>query len=169
MASLNIGLFRPPEIPTEAGGAVVLYAQWTKMPETATLTFDLGGGTLDGKTGSITMQVKVGSQIEIPAAPTREGYTFKYWQGSEYYPGDKYRVKRDHTFTAVWEKNAEGGSGGSGGSSDTTRGSSAGTGDHNGMLVMALSACTLVAAGALVLASTRRRRDHAYSGKHVKR
>ena len=75
----------------------------TKM---GTLTFNLGGGTLDGKTGSITIEANVGDTITIPNAPTREGYTFKYWQGSEYYPGDKYKVEGDHTFTAVWEKSS---------------------------------------------------------------
>ena len=72
-----------------------------------TLTFDLAGGTLDGKTGIITVKANVGEVISIPAAPVREGYTFKYWKGSEYHPGDKYTVEGDHAFTAVWEKEAE--------------------------------------------------------------
>lgn len=75
--------------------------------EQGTLTFDLAGGTLDGKTGSITIVANVGDTVTIPDAPTREGYTFKYWKGSEYHPGDTYTVEGDHTFTAEWEKNEE--------------------------------------------------------------
>ena len=89
----------------ENGGKITLYAQWKETPvKTGLLTFDLGGGTLDGKTGSITVSANVGDIIEMPAAPTREGYIFKYWKGSEYQPGDKYTVEGDHTFTAVWEE-----------------------------------------------------------------
>ena len=35
----------------------------------------------------------------------REGYTFTYWKGSEYQPGDKYTVTEDHTFEAQWKEN----------------------------------------------------------------
>ena len=69
------------------------------------LTFDLGGGMIDGKT-TLTIEANVGDVITIPGAPTRDGYTFKYWEGSVYYPGEKYTVEGDHTFTAMWEKNA---------------------------------------------------------------
>lgn len=31
-----------------------------------------------------------GEVITIRDKPTREGYTFLYWKGSEYYPGDSY-------------------------------------------------------------------------------
>ena len=74
---------------------------------TATLTFDLGGGTLDGKTGQITVEAAVGDVIRLPGAPTRDGYTFQYWKGSEYEAGAEYTVEGDHTFTAVWEKDGE--------------------------------------------------------------
>lgn len=46
--------------------------------EKATLTFDLAGGTLDGNTGTITVEATVGDTIKLPSAPTREGYTFRY-------------------------------------------------------------------------------------------
>lgn len=88
--------------------------------EKGALTFNLGGGMLDGKTGTITIEANVGDTITIPNAPTREGYTFQYWRGSEYYPGDKYTVKGDHTFTAVWKKNASGETPGTSSSSTTT-------------------------------------------------
>lgn len=88
------------------GETITLYAQWKETPvKTALLTFDLAGGTLDGKTGSFDVRANVGDVIKMPAAPTRNGYTFMYWKGSELHPGDKYTVKGDHTFTAIWKKN----------------------------------------------------------------
>jgi len=74
--------------------------------EKGTLTFDLAGGTLDGKTGKVTVEANVGDTIKLPGAPKREGYTFKCWKGSEYAAGAQYKVEGDHTFTAEWEKNA---------------------------------------------------------------
>lgn len=67
---------------------------------------DLAGGTLDGQTGTVVIEAEKGSVIDIPAAPTRDGYVFQYWEGSRHYPGDKYTVTGDHTFTAVWEERA---------------------------------------------------------------
>ncbi len=67
------------------------------------LTFDLGGGTLDGKTGTITISCKYGSTINLPKAPTKDGNVFKCWKGSEYEAGAEYKVEGAHAFTAVWE------------------------------------------------------------------
>ena len=47
----------------------------------------------------------VGDAISILGAPTRDGFTFRYWKGSAYNPGDPYTVTGDHTFTAVWAAN----------------------------------------------------------------
>ena len=66
------------------------------------ISYDLNGGTLNGKTGIITEKHKEGEEITIPDAPTREGYKFDYWEGSKHYPGDKYVIVGDHTFKAVW-------------------------------------------------------------------
>ncbi|MBQ6395772.1 MAG: InlB B-repeat-containing protein, partial [Atopobiaceae bacterium] len=68
---------------------------------------DLGGGTLDGKTGTITIEATVGETINLPGAPTRDGYTFKCWRGSEYAAGAEYEVEGDHAFAAEWEQNAQ--------------------------------------------------------------
>ena len=76
-----------------------------------TISYDLNGGTLDGKTGVITIRTEEGSTITIPEAPVREGYRFTYWKGSEYYPGDSYKVESDHTFTAQWKKDEASGGG----------------------------------------------------------
>ena len=158
---------------TENGAEITLYAQWEDTPaKTGVLTFDLGGGTLDGQTGSITISANVGDVIEMPAAPTREGYTFKYWKGSQYNPGDKYTVDGDHAFTAGWEENSKGGGTDTKdtGSSSATKGSSPKTRDALGATVASLAA---TAACALCLAAIamlhNRRRTLRQAGKRTRR
>lgn len=145
------------------------------------LTFDFDGGTLDGKT-SLTIVADVGEVITIPNAPTKDGYEFKYWKGSEYHPGDKYTVEGDHAFTAVWEQKAskpsdEGEKQKASGSSEdakssgsgndaTTKGSSAKsstakTGDSLPAAVLAALAAMAVAALAIAAAARARRRGDA--------
>ena len=87
-------------------------AKWKKnddpapVKDTHKITYNLNGGTYKGKPGDIVEEHKVGSVIKVHEAPdAREGYTFAYWQGSRYQPGDEYTVKEDHTFTAIWVKN----------------------------------------------------------------
>jgi uncharacterized repeat protein (TIGR02543 family)/LPXTG-motif cell wall-anchored protein len=94
---------------TIPNGEVTLYAQWEPIEHS--ITFDLNGGTLEGKTGMIVVEANEGDVITVLDAPTREGYTFKYWKGSKYYPGDKYTVEDDHTLSAVWEENKTPGTG----------------------------------------------------------
>ena len=84
---------------TERLGTLTVEAAPAKK---GTLTFDLAGGTLDGKTGKITIEANVGDTIKLPGAPTRKGYAFKYWKGSEYAAGAEYKVEGDHAFTAEW-------------------------------------------------------------------
>ena len=74
--------------------------------EEAAITYILDGGSYNGSTADIVESYKIGDVISIHEAPSREGYTFSYWMGSEYYPGESYQVTGDHTFTAVWTKNA---------------------------------------------------------------
>lgn len=71
----------------------------------ATLTFDLNGGTYKGSTKNFIVTARVGDTITIPDAPTRKGYSFRYWKGSNYHPGDAYKVTADHTFVATWKPN----------------------------------------------------------------
>ena len=73
-----------------------------REPEEFEISYDLNGGTLNGKTGIIVEKHLEGEEITIPDAPTRDGYKFDYWQGSKLYPGDKYVITEDHTFKAVW-------------------------------------------------------------------
>ena len=112
-------------------------------------TLDLGGGTLDGKTGTITIEANVGDMIKLPAAPTREGYTFRCWKGSEYEAGAEYKVEGDHAFTAEWTKNTSP-------SGDTGGSSAVNTGDSSqiGLWLMLLSASLL---GLAIITSRRKR------------
>ncbi|WP_159459174.1 DUF6359 domain-containing protein [Helcococcus massiliensis] len=77
----------------------------TPEPKLIKLTFDPNGGTWsDDSTSNKYVEAKKGDEITILEAPTREGYKFLYWKGSEYQPGDKYTAEADHTFVAQWEK-----------------------------------------------------------------
>ena len=78
-------------------------APTTEAPSTVQISFHLDGGTLQGQTGTVTLEARVGDVITLPEAPTREGYKFLYWKGSVYQPGANYTVTGPKTFTAVWE------------------------------------------------------------------
>ena len=93
------------------GSYIVTVTDTNTNTEEATITYILDGGSYDGSTADIVEIHNIGDVISIREAPSREGYTFNYWMGSEYYPGDSYKVSGDHTFTAVWTKNEEGGDG----------------------------------------------------------
>ncbi len=68
-----------------------------------TIKFDPNGGTINGSEEPLTLQCAYDEEIVIPDAPLRDGdWYFDYWQGSEYYPGDRYIVKGDHNFKARW-------------------------------------------------------------------
>ena len=67
------------------------------------ITYDLDGGTYDGKTGSVIFEAEYGTLIKLPA-PTKDGYEFDHWEGSRYEAGAEYEVADDHKFTAIWKK-----------------------------------------------------------------
>lgn len=71
--------------------------------KTGVIKFNLSGGILNNSKEDLVLEAKLGDEIEIPAAPIKEGFKFSYWKGSTYYPGDKYLVEGDHDFTAIWE------------------------------------------------------------------
>ena len=81
-------------------------ATYEAVTEKFAITIDPDGGSWNGSTDPIVYNIEKGEYITLPDAPTKEGYTFKYWKGSKYMPGDKYKVEGEHKFTAVWEKKA---------------------------------------------------------------
>lgn len=69
------------------------------------ILFDANGGAWANGETRREYRSAVGSVIPIEAAPTREGYKFLYWKGSEFHPGESYTVPAGgHTFVAQWEK-----------------------------------------------------------------
>lgn len=69
------------------------------------LSFDPSGGTwADGGSDVREYETGLETDFEVIDAPTRDGYTFVCWKGSEYQPGDKYLADSDHVFTAEWKK-----------------------------------------------------------------
>ena len=71
-----------------------------KTVKEITLTFNLAGGTIDGKTDSVTVKGKYGEAITKPDAPKKDGYTFSDWKPElpEKFPA------KDATYTAQWTK-----------------------------------------------------------------
>lgn len=90
----------------EQGNYEVTYTNGTfTIDDGFTLKFDLDGGTINGNPGPIEYTgLDEGDEIIVPGPPEKEGYEFLYWEGSRYYPGDKYVVHGPHRFTAVWKE-----------------------------------------------------------------
>lgn len=80
-------------------------AQWEDIM--VKITYDPNGGRWGTDGAKKVITVKKGTAITIETAPTKAGYTFQYWKGSEYQPGDSYTANEDHTFTAQWSKTPE--------------------------------------------------------------
>ena len=143
-------------------GRTYIRLQLMEDEENYKITYDLNGGSYNGSTDNIVEEHKPGETITVHEAPVREGYTFSYWKGSEYQPGDKYTVSEDHTFTAVWVANEnkaepEGDTGSNAGSEKDGGSRHVRTGDDTnlaGWLILML----LSAAGAGGIAYSRRRR-----------
>ena len=86
------------------------------------VVFNLNGGTLDGKTGSITVKARIGEMFELLGAPEREGYDFAGWNVQEVAQDDpaykepggdaevkaagaKIEITGEHvTVNAIWKK-----------------------------------------------------------------
>lgn len=74
------------------------------------LSFDPGGGTwADGGSDVRKYDAGLETDFQVVDAPTRDGYTFVCWRGSEFQPGDAYHADSDHAFVAEWKKNDTGG------------------------------------------------------------
>ena len=94
------------------------------------IIYDPNGGNWNNDTEKKTIEVKKGTKITIKDAPKRPGYTFQYWKGSEYQPGDSYTANEDHTFTAQWKRKEK--SGTTPGTSDKPGTTTPGTSDKPG-------------------------------------
>ena len=82
------------------GGGIYLSVEGDNLYN---ITYDLDGGTYDGKTGSVIFEAEYGTLIKLPA-PTKDGYEFDHWEGSRYEAGAEYEGADDHKFTAIWKK-----------------------------------------------------------------
>ena len=105
------------EVPTDTKAGKMLYTAEAiyegnkysaeKEVNAYTIIFDLNGGEIDGQKDTLKVVCGEGRVITIPKGPKKSGHTFKYWEGSKYYPGDKYTVTEGHTLKAIFEKDAE--------------------------------------------------------------
>ena len=141
-----------PDVPAEDGTDTEPVAPVKPEPATYDIRYKLNGGTYEGSKADIVEKYPAGTVISIHEAPEREGYTFDYWKGSAYQPGDKYTVTGDHVFTAQWKKvEAEDDDDDDDGSHKTTKkhssGSSPRTGDDSNTALW-LVILLLAAAGA---------------------
>jgi hypothetical protein len=129
---------------------VYLFEKTEPEPErvTASITYRLEGGSYKGSTADITEAHFVGDVITIHEAPEKDGYSFSYWKGSEYRPGDTYTVSGDHIFTAVWTEKGKG--------SGAAKTGDKGAGFYLVMLIGAAVAMTAMLAGRLSAAAKRR-------------
>ena len=85
-----------------------LKAIWQEEPEDSdmvNITFNASGGKWPDNDPVKVVQAKKGDDVALLAAPVREGYTFQFWRGEAYLPGDTYKVEPGHTFVAVWASN----------------------------------------------------------------
>ena len=132
-------------------GDVTYTAVYDKTVNKYDLTFDLGGGTLNGKTGTYTMNCEYGAKINLPDAPTKEGYKFLYWKGSEYEAGAEYTVEGPHDFTAVWEAETK--------EEAKEQETSPKTGDSNQMMLWIALMAVALAGGIGILIMIYKRRE----------
>lgn len=138
------------------GGGVYLSVELGRTSHS--ISYDLGGGTYNGKIGTITKVYDYGTMIKLLGKPKRDGYRFLYWKGSKYDAGADYTVEGDHTFTAVWEKITNGDKPASNDSDDTGYAASASgpkTGDSSELFIWIR--VFIAAAAALICLLMRKR------------
>ena len=73
----------------------------------AELTFDLDGGSLPGFGNELSREFNVGSEILLPNAPEKQGYTFQYWTDSTHPADSSYIVTENTTLKAIWDPSKE--------------------------------------------------------------
>jgi len=83
--------------PIAADGSAVIEVKYDRNE--ITLTLNLDGGNIGGKTDDVTVKGKFGAKVEKPSAPAKTGYTFNGWK-----PGlpDAFPAENT-TYTALWK------------------------------------------------------------------
>ena len=91
---------------TETGGSysTVTKSITVKGVPTFRLQFNLNGGKAAAGADYSPKNVKQDEKIALPAAPSKSGYRFVYWEngGTYYLPGAEYTVTADATFNATY-------------------------------------------------------------------
>ena len=85
--------------PIVADGSTVIEVKYDRNE--ITLTLNLDGGNIGGKTDDVTVKGKFGAKVEKPSAPTKTGYTFNRWNPNlpDAFPAE------NTTYTALWKSN----------------------------------------------------------------
>jgi hypothetical protein len=88
----------------ESGEVSLLTLQVYYDLDTATVSYDLNGGTGAENTDYSTETVKYGTAQTLKAEPTRLYYAFAGWDvnGESYQPGDTVEIQGDTEVTAQW-------------------------------------------------------------------
>ncbi|MBQ9042838.1 MAG: hypothetical protein IJ111_08480 [Eggerthellaceae bacterium] len=133
------------------------------------LSFDPAGGQWEDGTSAVKeYEPALESEFAIIDAPTRDGYTFECWEGSEYQPGEQYHADSDHVFTARWKKNDSGAGDGTASDDNTSGGAknaqtksspskAPSTGDLLNPVLLLLA--VLASGGTVAVAAKKRKRE----------
>jgi uncharacterized repeat protein (TIGR02543 family)/LPXTG-motif cell wall-anchored protein len=128
------------------------------------MSFDPAGGQWEDGTNAVRKyEPAQESEFAIIDAPTRDGYTFECWEGSEYQPGQQYHADSDHVFTAKWKKNdsSSGDDNTSGGAKNAQTKSSPSKTPSTGDLLnpVLLLLAVLASGGTVAVAAKKRKRE----------
>lgn len=133
------------------------------------LSFDPAGGQWEDGTSAVKKyEPALETEFDIIDAPTRDGYTFECWEGSEYQPGEQYHADSDHVFTARWKKNDSGAGDGTASGDDASGGAKSAqtksspskapsTGDLLNPVLLLLA--VLASGGTVAVAAKKRKRE----------
>ncbi|MBQ6390618.1 MAG: InlB B-repeat-containing protein, partial [Eggerthellaceae bacterium] len=133
------------------------------------MSFDPAGGQWEDGTSAVKKyEPALETEFDIIDAPTRDGYTFECWEGSEYQPGEQYHADSDHVFTARWKKNDSGAGDGTASGDDASGGAKSAqtksspskvsnTGDLLNPVLLLLA--VLASGGTVAVAAKKRKRE----------
>ena len=84
-----------------ADGSTVIEIKYARKE--ITLTFNLAGGAIDGKSDPVSRKGKYGAVVTKPAKPKKDGYTFSGWNSElpETFPAE------DATYTVQWAREGD--------------------------------------------------------------